>query len=95
MVGLDVCFQLWNYSRANGWYRAADFLRDYAEEHYYLTFFASGDTLMETVNARRMNASVWHKKYGNPNVGEIIAATDSYIKSNGLKHGFNFTGTKM
>ena len=95
MVGLDVCFQLWNHARANKWYRAADYLRDYAEEHYYLTFFAQGETLCEGINVRRMNASVWYKKYDNPDVGEIIATTDSAIKAWGLKHGFNFSGTKM
>jgi hypothetical protein len=78
--GYDTLYQQWLQAKCNKDYALADTIRDDFERLHGLTIFAEGDMPIEEVTVKRMKASVWQKKYGNANVGDIIASKDSRVK---------------
>lgn len=76
----DVAYQKWLAARRLQDYATADRLRIEFERNHGLTIFAEGEMPVEGITVRRMRLSDWNKKYGNPEVGEILATQDSKIR---------------
>lgn len=77
----DLLYQEWLKAIEDTNYAEADKLREEFERIHGLTIFAKGLMPIEGQTVRRMKASAWEKKYGNPRVARIIEAQDSLITS--------------
>ena len=77
---MDQLYQLWLEAKRAEFYKVADVIRDEFEKRYGLTIFAEGDMPIEGVTVRRMSWADYENKYGDPEVGEIMATQDSKVK---------------
>jgi len=78
-MSYDVMYQEWLTARRAKDYQKADLIRNEFERLHGMTIFAEGPMVIEGVTARRMKASTWEKKYGNPLIGIAIATQDSKV----------------
>lgn len=78
-MSYDVLYQDWLAAKRSRDFELADKLRGDFERSHGLTIFAEGIMPVEGVTVRRMRASDWQKKYGNPKVGATIAQQDSKV----------------
>lgn len=85
-MSYDVAYQEWVKAVKDGDYPEADNIRTRFEQDNGLTIFSIGDKPVENVTVRRMKASAWEKKFGNPKVGKILETQDSYIR--GIDHTY-------
>jgi hypothetical protein len=76
----DVAYQDWVVARKKKDYAKSDAIRIEFERCHGLTIFAEGEMPITGVTVRRMLASDWEMKYGNPKLGEAIRRQDSAIK---------------
>lgn len=77
----DTLYQEWLAAKRNKDFPLADKLREDFERLHGLTIYAEGDLPIIGVTVRRMLASKYQKKFGNPKVGKIMVDYDSKVRA--------------
>lgn len=80
MAKYDLLYQEWLTAKQTKNYDEADRIRTEFERLHGLTIFKEGEMPIENVTVKRMKASTWEKKYGNPEVARHLEDIDSQVK---------------
>ena len=88
MTKYDLLYQDWLTAKKAKNYDEADRIRTEFERLHGLTIIKEGDMPIENVTVKRMKASAWEKKYGNPEVARHLEDIDSQVRY----HDSNYHG---